>query len=99
MGSDAFRSLFTLYQSRTRVAVHVDTLREGDTECTGDAEGKAVSAAAFPSASFAAAQAQVGSRTTQPPAMSAGLCVQLASLCDVCCTLHFLEVLHQMFWL
>ncbi len=76
MGSDAFRSLFTLYQSRTRVAVHVDTHREGDTEYTGDAEDKAVSAAAFPSASFAAAYAQVGSGTMQRPAITtAGLCV------------------------
>lgn len=76
MGSDAFRSLFTLYQSRTRVAAHVNTLREGDTEYTGDAEGKAVSAAAFPFASFAAVHAQVGCGTMQRPAITtAGLCV------------------------
>ncbi|KAL0048183.1 hypothetical protein WJX82_009442 [Trebouxia sp. C0006] len=58
MGSDAFRSLFKLYQSRTRVAVHIETLREGDTEYTGDAEGKAVRAAAFAAPTFAGVHAQ-----------------------------------------
>ncbi len=74
MGSDAFRSLFTLYQSRTRVAMHVDTLKDGETEYTGDAEGKATSAAAFAATSFAGAHAQVGSCTMSTPAIPAGLC-------------------------
>ena len=73
MGSDAFRSLFTLYQSRTRVAMHVDTLQDGDTQHSGDAEGKAASAAAFPATSFAGAHAQVGSCTMSTPAIPAGL--------------------------
>ncbi|KAL0030409.1 hypothetical protein WJX79_001821 [Trebouxia sp. C0005] len=64
MGSDAFRSLFTLYQSRTRVAMHVDTLKDGYSEHSGDAEGKSASAAAFAATSFAGVHAQgVGSGT------------------------------------
>ncbi|KAL0018560.1 hypothetical protein WJX77_004866 [Trebouxia sp. C0004] len=56
MGSDAFRSLFALYQSRTRVAMHVVTHKDGDTAYTGDAE--VASAAAFAAISFAGAHAQ-----------------------------------------
>lgn len=86
MGSDAFRSLFILYQSRTRVAMHIETLREGDTEYTGDAEGKAVRAAAFAAPSFAGVHAQVGSCSMSTPARTAGLCE--INCVTMCCMLH-----------
>lgn len=54
--------------------MHVDTLKDGYSEHSGDAEGKSASAAAFAATSFAGVHAQVGSRTTQRPAIPAGLC-------------------------
>jgi len=56
------------------VSMHVDTVKDSDTEYTDDAEGKAASTAAFAAPSSAGAHAQVGSCTTQRPAIPAGLC-------------------------
>lgn len=38
MGSDAFRSLFTLYQSKTRVSAHLDTITGHQTGQSGETQ-------------------------------------------------------------
>lgn len=68
------------------MAVHIETLREGDTEYTGDAEGKAVRAAAFAAPTFAGVHAQVGSCSMPTPARTAGLCE--INCVTMCCMLH-----------
>lgn len=38
MGSDAFRSLFTLYQSKIRVSAHLDTINSHQTGQSGETQ-------------------------------------------------------------
>lgn len=72
------------------MALHVDTLQDGDTEQSGDAEGNAAGAAAFAATSFAGAHAQVGSCTMANSAIPAGLCE--ITCVTMCCTLHLKEM-------
>ncbi len=59
MGSDAFRSLFVLYQSKTRVSTHVNMVTHLPSGGGTDVEASSADTAALAALSFATSNAQV----------------------------------------